>query len=365
MTATAAQVTERIRVRAREHRGDVPTVTVVISCFNYARYLRQAVQSAVSQDGVAVDVIIVDDASTDDSLHVARKLSSYYEAVQVLAHTTNQGVVETFNDGAKAARGEFLVRLDADDLLTPGSLRRSVAVARAYPSVGLVYGHPLHFSGDEVPSSRSKAVSWTIWAGRSWLLDRCRSGINVITSPEALVRRSILEEIGYQAPLKHTHDMELWFRIAAFADVAYIHGADQAWHREHNGSLSAREVDVLVDLQERRDAFDVLFSGPAGGISEAPILRQAATRALVGEALSTARHERDRGSRDSRLHSSCLDLAIQLDPGVARGPLWRTLTKTNRSNSAQWLRPMGLARRVGGRLTSQVRWNRWHRNGVY
>lgn len=365
MTARAAQVTDRIRVRAREHRGDPPTVTVVISCFNYARYLRQAVQSAVSQDGVAVDVIIVDDASTDDSLRVARELSSRCGSVQVLAHASNQGVVKTFNDGAKAASGEFLVRLDADDLLTPGSLRRAVAVARAYPSVGLVYGHPLHFSGEGLPSPRSRAASWTIWPGRSWLLDRCRSGINVITSPEALVRRSVLEEIGYQASLKHTHDMELWFRIAAFADVAYIHGADQAWHREHSGSLSAREVDVLVDLQERREAFDVLFNGPAGRISEAPFLRQAATQALVSEALSTARHERDRGSRDSQLHSSCLDLAIQLDPGVARRPLWRALTNTNRSSSTQWLRTMGLARRLRGRFTSQVRWNRWHRNGVY
>lgn len=365
MASAAAQMTDRIRVRARKHCGDQPKVTVVISCFNYARYLRQAVQSALSQEGVAVDVIIVDDASTDDSLHVARELSFTCEAVQVLAHANNQGVMETFNDGAKAASGEFLVRLDADDLLTPGSLRRSVAVARAYPSVGLVYGHPLHFSGDELPLPRSKAASWTIWPGRSWLLDRCRSGINVITSPEALVRRSILEEIGYQAPLRHTHDMELWFRIAAFADVAYIHGADQAWHREHSMSLSAREVDVFVDLQERREAFEVLFNGPAGRISEGPVLRQAATQALVSEALLTARHEQDRGSRDSQLHSSCLDLAIRLDPGVARRPLWRALTKTSLSSSTRWLRTMGLARRLRGRFISQLRWNRWHRNGVY
>lgn len=353
-------------MRAREYGGEAPTVTVVISCFNYARYLGQAVHSAVSQNGVAVDVIIVDDASTDDSLDVARKLSAEHPSVQVLVHASNQGVVRSFNDGAMTATGEFLVRLDADDLLTPGSLRRSVALARAYPSVGLVYGHPLHFSGDMLPPTRSKAASWTIWPGREWLRDRCRSGINVITSPEVLVRRAVLEEIGYQAPLRHTHDMELWFRIAAFMDVAYIHGADQAWHREHSGSLSAREVDDFVDLEERKKAFDVLFGGPAGRVSDAPSLRSEATRALVNEALGTARHELDLGRGSSRLYSSCLDLARQLDPDVVRRPLWRRLTNTARSTSAyRWFRATALARRMHGRLKSQLKWNRWHRNGVY
>ena len=67
-------------------------------------------------------------------------------------------MVATFNDGAKTATGEFLVRLDADDLLTPGSLARATQLARAYPSVGLVYGHPIHFSTESLPESRKPGV---------------------------------------------------------------------------------------------------------------------------------------------------------------------------------------------------------------
>lgn len=357
---------KRIRTRPQYVAAEPATVTVVISCYNYGRFLREAVLSAVNQDDVTVDVIIVDDASTDDSREVARELSCAHGNVRVLAHETNRGVVETFNDGAKAATGEFLVRLDADDLLTPGSLGRAVQVARAYPSVGLIYGHPVHFSDGVLPRPRLRASAWTIWPGRQWLLDRCRSGSNVITSPEVLVRRSVLERVGYQAPLKHTHDMELWFRLSAFADVAYIHGADQAWHREHSDSLSAREVDVLVDLQERRAAFDVLFGGPAGTIAEAGELRRVATRTLVREALSTARGELDRRSGPSALYRASLKLARELDPRVVHHAGWDRLTqRTGTTARPRRLTGGALTRRLTARMRSELKWWRWHRNGVY
>jgi glycosyltransferase involved in cell wall biosynthesis len=366
VAVVAAPVNEKTRVRAHELAGDLPAVTVVISCFNYARYLRQAVQSAVSQDGVAVDVIIVDDASTDDSLDVARQLSSTYGSVRVLAHAFNQGVVRTFNDGAKAAEGEFLVRLDADDLLTPGSLRRSVALARAYPSVGLVYGHPLHFSGDTLPPPRSKAASWTIWPGREWLRDRCRSGMNVITSPEALMRRSVLDEIGYQAPLKHTHDMELWFRIAAFTDVAYVHGADQAWHRDHSNSMSAREVDNKLDLKERFEAFDVLFKGKAREIGGSGELFRAAQSALVSEALTKAGLELDRGLPDRDLFEYYLAFAKGIRPDIEETSSWHSLRRrAENPASVGRLDPLPFFRRFQGRVRSKLSWSKWHRNGVF
>ena len=128
------EVTKRQRVRAEPSRGAPATVTVVIPCYNYARYLPLAVNSALDQTGVVVDVVIVDDCSQDDSLTVANDLANRDHRVKVLAHTINQGPVATFNDGLEMATGEFLVRLDADDLLTPGALQRAVAVFRRFPA---------------------------------------------------------------------------------------------------------------------------------------------------------------------------------------------------------------------------------------
>ena len=66
------------------------------------------------------------------------------------------------------------------------------------------------------------------------------------------MRRSIIDRIGGQRPLAHTHDMEMWLRIAAYADVAYVNGAYEAWHREHAASLSKKAEDRLVILTEIR-----------------------------------------------------------------------------------------------------------------
>ncbi len=341
------------------------TVTVVIPCFNYARYLPQAVRSVLSQEGVRVDVIVVDDASTDASLSVARGLVSDDSRVSVLGHARNKGPVDTFNDGLARATGEFLVRLDADDLLTPRSLARAVAVMRAYPSVGLVYGHPLHFSGDTLPPARASPTGWTIWPGRQWLAARCASGLNVITSPEVLMRRSVVDALGGQRPLAHTHDMEMWLRLSAFCDVAYVHGVDQAWHRDHAESLSARKVDAFRDLLERRDAFDTLFAGPAGTLPEAAVLHGRAMRALAADALELASRQFDRPEPDLDYVGTLREIAMSLVPDARTVHGWAGLEKRIAMGAPRAARdPLFFAERVMRGIAGRWRRHRWHRTGA-
>lgn len=366
MEIAAERIDRRIRVKPTVVSEPPATVTVVIPCYNYANFLPQAVHSCLSQEDVAVDVIIVDDASTDSSVSVAEELASTNLNVVVLAHDRNKGMVETFNDGARRASGEFLVRLDADDLLTPGSLARATQVARVYPSVGLVYGHPIHFSTESLPEPRVQASAWTIWPGRDWLRGRCRSGQNVITSPEVLMRRSVIEQIGYQAPLRHTPDMEFWLRISAFADIAYVHGADQAWHRDHPNSMSAKEVDGKLDLMERFEAFDALFGGVAKKIPGADELFREARTALVSEALYTARLELDRGLPDTGLFGAYLGFAREVDPGIAGSAVWERVSRRAQNPApAAGASILPFLRRVKGRIRTNVNWRNWHRNGVF
>lgn len=299
MTQTEAAVGIPSVKRGKPAPDDSPaihraTVTIVIPCFNYAQYLKAAVDSALDQDLVDVDVVIVDDDSTDESLAVATRLASRDSRIHVIAHARNVGAVLTFNDGLKRATGEFLVRLDADDMLTPGSLRRAVAVARAFPSVGLVYGHPVHFTAAEPPAAQCEVRSWTVWPGVVWLAERCRAATSVITAPEVLMRRSVVERVGGQRDLPHAHDTEMWMRIAAFSDVAHIDGADQAYHRGHPGSLSS-SVGIVQDLEERRLAYRILFAGQAASLTESARLLPLAMRALAAEALTVVCRDYERG----------------------------------------------------------------------
>ncbi|WP_318854809.1 glycosyltransferase family 2 protein (plasmid) [Sinorhizobium meliloti] len=126
----------------------VPRVSVVITCYNCGHYLRQCVDSVTrNQPGIKVEVIIVDDKTTDDSVAVVRSIKDRDERVRLILHEQNKGHIATYNDGLDAATGEFVPFLSADDLATPGALTRATELLVADPSVGAVYGNAIHFSG--------------------------------------------------------------------------------------------------------------------------------------------------------------------------------------------------------------------------
>lgn len=342
------------------------TVSVVITCYNYSHYLRAAVDSVLRQEDVHVDVIIVDDASQDDSLVVARQLASADSRVRVIANDVNQGAVATFNRGLVEATGEFLVRLDADDLLTPGSLRRAVAVMQRLPEVGLVYGHPIHFRGAALPLAREKVGSWIVWAGKEWLTNRSIDGTNTITSPEVVMRRSVVDVTGGQRPLTHAHDMEMWLRLSAYCDVAYVRGSDQAWHREHAGSLSTTAEKPIVILGEIREVFDTLFDDVGRIVQHGDRLRVAAHRAVAMEALDQVRRTLDRGRPDTDA-ALLLEFAAECSPAIRSSHEWkRTAKRIDAAHRPRFVVvAVGAIPRLRRRLRSRRRYARWTRTGEY
>ena len=113
----------------------VPTVSVVIPCFNQGHFLAEAIESVQAQTLPAAELVVVDDGSTDATGVVARRYATARYLVQ-----RNLGLARARNRGLRAARGEFLVFLDADDRLRPGALAAGVRELRAHPTAALTYG---------------------------------------------------------------------------------------------------------------------------------------------------------------------------------------------------------------------------------
>ncbi|WP_415857389.1 glycosyltransferase, partial [Sinomonas sp. G460-2] len=230
-------------------------VSVVVPCYNYGRYLPAAVASALDQPGIDVEVIIVDDASTDGSADVAERLAATDSRVTLVRHERNQGHIATYNDGLARVAGELVVLLSADDLLAPGALTRAAALFEARPEVGLVYGRVVEFSdASAVSTARIGARgSWTIWRGREWIGLATWRGRNFILSPEAVVRTSALRRAGgYNPELPHSGDLEYWLRVAAGSAVGRINGPVQAFYRVHGGNMHAlRFASAAADLRHR------------------------------------------------------------------------------------------------------------------
>jgi glycosyltransferase involved in cell wall biosynthesis len=171
---------DRVALPSRPRRP--ASATVVIPCYRYGRYLPGAVSAAFAQRHVDMRVIIVDDASPDDSLRVARRLAERDERIRVVAHRVNRGHIRTYNDGLAGVDTDFVALVSADDLLAPGAIDRAVGLMQAQPAVGLAFGKIVRF-GDAAPPRRISAGYWRTWGGRLWAEGVAGSGWNPIMSP--------------------------------------------------------------------------------------------------------------------------------------------------------------------------------------
>src|SRR3954467_11927005 len=102
------------------------TVSIIVPCYNYAHFLAKCVNSVLAQEGVTVEVLIIDDCSTDDTETVGAQLATD-SRVTFRRHDNNIGHIATYNEGLDWVTGEYTVLLSADDLLTPGALARATA----------------------------------------------------------------------------------------------------------------------------------------------------------------------------------------------------------------------------------------------
>src|ERR1700731_4758817 len=133
--------------------GTLGRIDVFIPCYNYARFLDQCVNSVLGQAGVDVRVLVIDDASPDNTPEIAAALAREDPRVAVVRHATNKGHINTYNEGIEWASADYLLLLSADDYLLPGALSRAADLMDAHPEVGFTFGNAIELSdsGKETP----------------------------------------------------------------------------------------------------------------------------------------------------------------------------------------------------------------------
>jgi glycosyltransferase involved in cell wall biosynthesis len=299
-------------------------VDVIVPCYNYARYLRGCVQSILSQSSVDVRVLILDDASPDDTSVVADELARADNRVECRCHRTNQGHLTTANEGLlEWAAAEYTLLISADDLLTPGALGRAVRLLNAHPHVGMACGRQITFRTEEAPALAPSASEdrWTILSGLEFLEESCRTASNLVASPTPVVRTKLQQQIGRWHPdLPHTADMEMWMRFAAHGSIGII-DADQALKRMHGKNMQLTYLaTALGDIRQRRDAFTVLFRDWGNRIPECGRLEKLAFQSLGEEAFWSASAAFDNGAL--RRCQEFMEFALDVFPELQTRPQW-------------------------------------------
>ncbi|MEO8667548.1 MAG: glycosyltransferase [Bauldia sp.] len=265
------------------------SVGVIVPCYNYGRYLRECVESVLTQSHQDLRVLIIDDASTDGTAEIAAGLAAADSRVAIRRHAGNRGHIATYNEGIDIAEGDYMLILSADDYLLPGAVARAVAVLDGAPDVGLAHGICILSPDQRIP--RPAAV---VEFFDSVALLEALAIQNRVCTPTAFVRTAVQKKLGYYRPdLPHAGDLEMWVRFAMHGRVASIL-IPQAGHRRHGANMSLR-YDSAADLEQCIEAFRPHLRAIGRQFADGRKLEARLRRTLAERARRRARREIARG----------------------------------------------------------------------
>lgn len=200
----------------------MPKVSALVPTYNCAAYLPKALDSALAQTFDDLEVIVIDDGSTDNTREIVERYQQANPGKIVYIYQKNQGISFARNAGMRISRGEYFALLDADDQWLPDHLKESVAVLEANPGAGVVHSNItfIRENGEamETPVRRKEFLSGQVFRN-IFLRDAD------ISCPTVVFRKACCDKVGLfdeQLSRLGCEDRELWLRIAQHYPFAYI-----------------------------------------------------------------------------------------------------------------------------------------------
>ena len=315
------------------------SVDVVVPCYNYAHFLRQCVNSVLRQAGVDVRVLILDDASPDETPAVGTALAQADSRVTYRRHARNIGPLATYSEGIEWISGDYFLLLSADDYLLAGALARASGLMDRAPEVGFVFGRAFMQGDSQLPRRFTPPVRTQVPDGEVVLSSRdffrIAGARNIIPTPTAVVRTSLQQQVGgYRAELPHSGDMEMWLRLAARGPVGYVN-ADQAVYRQHSANMSKDySARMLPDIEQRRIAIEWFLSEHSHHLPEAGNLREMLRLDLARQAVSSSSIAFNQGKPE--LSDRLLEVSRELHPGIVSTTDWWKLKLKRGIGARAW-----------------------------
>ena len=190
--------------------SDWPLVTVVTPSFNQGRFIRETIESVLTQSYPRIEHLVVDGGSTDETVPI---LKSYRNRVAWVSEP-DRGQTDAINKGWRRARGTMLAYLNSDDTYLPGAVEKAVACLRAHPEAGAVYGEGYHVDEAGRVIERYPTEPFDL----TRLAQTC-----FICQPTVFLRREMVERVGYlDESLRYCMDYDLWIRLARVSRFAYL-----------------------------------------------------------------------------------------------------------------------------------------------
>ena len=289
---------------------------LIVPCYNYGLFLPECVDSVLTQTGVDVRLLIIDDASSDDSGEVAAVLAAKDLRITFRRHARNCGHIATYNEGIDWVSAQYMLLLSADDYLLPGALQRASALMDGNEGVTFTFGAALGLdssTGTVSPIRTLPRSRDVIMGGASFI--RVSGGGNVVPGPTAVVRSEIQKRAG---------DTCLNCRTPATwrcgCDSPAMEGWGSSMPRRRSIVDTGRRCRVdyyagyLPDLEQRELVLNHFFSHQGRKLPSWEKLYRRAMKQLGSTAFGRAATALERG--ETERSRNLLRLAVRVSPPV-------------------------------------------------
>ena len=219
-----------------------PRVTVLMPVFNGARYLREAIESILNQTFTDFEFLIINDGSTDDSGAI---ISSYNDPrIIIVSQSENLGLISCLNRGLELAKGEYIVRMDADDFCLPGRIERQVSFMAEHPEVGICGVWYWEFGKGTGAVMRCPVEHDSIMCGTLFN--------PVVGHPSVIFRTSCfrMNNLRYDPVYRHAEDYALWAQALKCCRFANL-GEVLLLYRVHENQVTQNSAEIQMQSAGR------------------------------------------------------------------------------------------------------------------
>lgn len=218
-------------------------VSVVITSYNYDKYIKDAIESILNQSYFDFELVIIDDCSTDNSVKIIKQFED--ERIKFIQNEENLGLKSSMQKAISYCSGEWIAFLESDDLWLPDTLEKRLACAEKYPQVGIIFNDVLEFGDEDLLLAvknnfdRVRKILSKKTFPKNIFYD-----INVhnliLTFSSVMIKRELFENVSFETPIDALLDWWLYIHIAYNTEAYYMKDKLTKW-RQHKQSYIMRK----------------------------------------------------------------------------------------------------------------------------
>lgn len=235
-------------VLSQEHFAEnntSPLVSIIMPCYNCKQYLNEAIESVIQQTYQNWELIIIDDGSEYHCQNIINRFQD--RRIKLIQNSTNRGIVYSLRRGIREAKGEYIARFDADDIMMPKRIMAQVSFLQKHPEYSMVGSNHYWSIENDYP------IGYTIYPETPEEINFYRYFQNPFSHPTTMIRAKVLEKLNYETKYKYCEDYALWMEICKNMKTYNIQDG-LIIYRTHKENISRKNNE-----QQNRNSLELIF----------------------------------------------------------------------------------------------------------